>query len=168
MGMLLQSRLPGSSKAADTTRLAEQYAQFKGRGRYGKAAAAALPAPVATTANPVKYDEVVRGRDKRKHLHAEDCECCHEYYESAKPQPQRLQRPLWRSPKAKGMMDAVTTVAIASNEETRENVEAHKHTISRHRHVWQAPQTPPGYWDISFPTTQEVAEINQEALSRRR
>lgn len=43
------------------------------------------------------------------------------------------------------------------------DIAAHKKQISRHRHRWEAPKTPPGYWDISFPDTQEVDEINRQA-----
>jgi hypothetical protein len=35
--------------------------------------------------------------------------------------------------------------------------------ISRHRHNWERPKTPPNYWDIGFPTTQEVGDINERA-----
>ena len=48
-------------------------------------------------------------------------------------------------------------------DELVDDVAAHKKQISRHRHRWEAPQTPPGYWDISFPDTQEVEDINHRA-----
>jgi len=41
--------------------------------------------------------------------------------------------------------------------------DAHRQRISRHRHVWAPPATPPEYWTIEFPTTQQAAEINRRA-----
>ncbi|KDQ59381.1 hypothetical protein JAAARDRAFT_107986, partial [Jaapia argillacea MUCL 33604] len=40
----------------------------------------------------------------------------------------------------------------------------HRKEISRHRHQWAPPSTPPGYWNIGFPDTQEAADINQQAI----
>lgn len=39
----------------------------------------------------------------------------------------------------------------------------HKKAISRHRQNWERAKTPPGYWDIGFPDTQEVGNINEKA-----
>ncbi|KAI9622753.1 hypothetical protein H4Q26_015036 [Puccinia striiformis f. sp. tritici PST-130] len=36
--------------------------------------------------------------------------------------------------------------------------------ISRHRHFNPPPQTPPGYWQMGFPDTQHVEEINRKAI----
>ena len=41
--------------------------------------------------------------------------------------------------------------------------DAHRQLISRHRHVWAPPATPPDYWTIEFPDTQKAAEINKKA-----
>ncbi len=35
--------------------------------------------------------------------------------------------------------------------------------ISRHREHWARAETPPGYWNIGFPDTQQVEEMNAEA-----
>jgi hypothetical protein len=42
-------------------------------------------------------------------------------------------------------------------------LQSHRNHISRHRQQWQGPSTPPGYWDIGFPDTQQAAEINRRA-----
>ena len=42
-------------------------------------------------------------------------------------------------------------------------IEKHKQEISKHRHDWAPPSTPPKYWSIGFPDTQEVKEINRKA-----
>ncbi|KAH8108219.1 DNA repair protein endonuclease SAE2/CtIP C-terminus-domain-containing protein [Cristinia sonorae] len=139
-----------------------QYSCYKGKGRYAKQAEP--PSLGESSRKPpagFKYDEVVRGSRQRKHLHAGDCECCHEYYESVGPQPPRLQPPLWRSPPAARRDQAVHTPT--ASEDISSNIDAHKHEISRHRHQWQPPATPPGYWTIGFPDTQEIADINNAA-----
>ncbi|EFP90144.2 uncharacterized protein PGTG_15992 [Puccinia graminis f. sp. tritici CRL 75-36-700-3] len=43
------------------------------------------------------------------------------------------------------------------------SVSRHQHEISRHRHFNPPPLTPPGYWQMGFPDTQRVQEINQLA-----
>jgi len=35
--------------------------------------------------------------------------------------------------------------------------------ISKHRFAWAPAATPPDYWHIGFPTTQEAADINKKA-----
>jgi hypothetical protein len=30
--------------------------------------------------------------------------------------------------------------------------------IGRHRYIYNKPPTPPGYWDMGFPSTQELKE----------
>jgi hypothetical protein len=42
-------------------------------------------------------------------------------------------------------------------------IAAHRQEISRHRYQWRAPEDPPAYWNIGFPDTQEVADINRRA-----
>lgn len=39
----------------------------------------------------------------------------------------------------------------------------HRQAISRHRHHWERTKTPPGYWNIGIPDTQETEEINKQA-----
>ena len=42
-------------------------------------------------------------------------------------------------------------------------IESHNKAVSRHRHAWARATTPPGYWDIGFPNTQAVGNINEKA-----
>jgi len=44
----------------------------------------------------------------------------------------------------------------------------HKKDISRHRHNWERASTPPGYWNIGFPSTQEALDINKKAKEMHR
>lgn len=54
-------------------------------------------------------------------------------------------------------------MSFSDDEEVDEELAHHVHEISRHRNRWEAPATPPGYWDINFPDTQEAAAINLRA-----
>ena len=49
------------------------------------------------------------------------------------------------------------------DEVNEKEIQRHMQEISRHRHNWAPPSTPPKYWSIGFPDTQEVEEINREA-----
>jgi hypothetical protein len=91
-----------------------------------------------------------------------------QYYEAIGPLPPRQQAPLWRTPKKKrhsspGLGMRLNDFEDESNGDLEEDIAEHKQQISRHRYRFEAPKTPPKYWDIGFPDTQEVAEINQRA-----
>ena len=45
---------------------------------------------------------------------------------------------------------------------------AHRQAVSRHRAQWERAPTPPGYWDIGFPDTQAVENINERAAELHR
>ncbi|KAH7905815.1 DNA repair protein endonuclease SAE2/CtIP C-terminus-domain-containing protein [Hygrophoropsis aurantiaca] len=115
-----------------------------------------------------QYDAVVRKREQRKALLADDCECCHDYYEAIGPLPHGLQRPLWRSPPSS---PSKTTHQCKHNaNDGISSVALHKQVISKHRHHWHRAKTPPAYWDIGFPDTQEASAINHlaEQMHRRK
>ncbi|KDR79382.1 hypothetical protein GALMADRAFT_243412 [Galerina marginata CBS 339.88] len=164
----------------------EDYSAFKGRGRYGKTTQDPKQSTINAlyTIDPARngglayqYDEVVRSKDERRKMDAGDCECCREYYESVGPLPSRLQQPLWRSPPATPVKPCPRHLLSNSNEDHRDrirpspsrsvrrqsDIELHKKAISRHRHAWARATTPPGYWNIGFPDTQEVGDINDQA-----
>ncbi|KAI0332186.1 hypothetical protein GY45DRAFT_1321215 [Cubamyces sp. BRFM 1775] len=158
--------VPSTSAGPSGTKALDDYTPFKGRGRYGeelKAGKNNINAlyeldPAQNDGVAFQYDEVVRDKRRRKNMHAADCECCHDYYEAIGPLPPRTGGPLWRSPestpsKRDSFEDEVAAAAI----------EEHKQAISRHRQHWPRAQTPPNYWNIGFPDTQEVAEMNAEA-----
>lgn len=55
-------------------------------------------------------------------------------------------------------------LSFSQDENPREReMEAHKQDISRHRQTWGRGKTPPDFWNIGFPNTQEVNEINEKA-----
>lgn len=111
-----------------------------------------------------QYDEVVKSREGRKHMLADDCECCRGYYEGVGPLPKPLQKPLWRSPSSTPTKKRrLSFDSLSDCKENREDIEHHKKEISRHRHHWYRAKTPPGYWDIGFPDTQETSDINRRA-----
>ncbi|KAG0706430.1 DNA repair protein endonuclease SAE2/CtIP C-terminus-domain-containing protein [Suillus ampliporus] len=111
-----------------------------------------------------QYDDVVKSREERKRMLADDCECCRGYYEAVGPLPKALQQPLWRSPSSTpSKKRRFSFDSLSDCKENREDIERHKKDISRHRHHWYRAKTPPGYWDIGFPDTQETSDINQRA-----
>ena len=52
--------------------------------------------------------------------------------------------------------------------ECNNDIAQHKKDISRHRHHWERSKTPPGYWNIGFPSTQEALDINEQAKEMHR
>ncbi|KAJ3185848.1 hypothetical protein HDU85_001217 [Gaertneriomyces sp. JEL0708] len=94
---------------------------------------------------PYKYAEVVRNKEVRKKMHAQDCPCCNGFYKAAGPiQP----HPELGAPSA--------------------TERDHIQSVSRHRHWHKPPDTPPGYWEVGFPTTQQVAAYNEAAKTKSR
>ncbi|KAJ6573964.1 DNA repair protein endonuclease SAE2/CtIP C-terminus-domain-containing protein [Mycena vulgaris] len=153
-----------------TSKQLTDYSAFKGRGRYGKAPAASGSDTInaAYAIDPAQngglnfqYDAVVRGKDERRRMAGGDCECCRDYYEAIGPLPSRLQPPLWRSPPA----SPEKARPCRRGDAGREEITAHKQAISRHRHDWERASTPPSYWQIGFPTTQEAEIINEKAAT---
>ncbi|KIK24935.1 hypothetical protein PISMIDRAFT_677712 [Pisolithus microcarpus 441] len=142
----------------------------KPRGRYAQVASAGIPTvnskfSVRKDLNQgldFPYDAVVRSREERRHMEGDDCECCHDYYKAIGPVPSP-QRPLWRSPKRK--RNACSRSDDDKDKENADDIEQHKHRVSRHRHHWHRPKTPPAYWEIGFPDTQEASEINRRAAA---
>jgi DNA repair protein endonuclease SAE2/CtIP C-terminus len=70
----------------------------------------------------------------------------------------------------KGMVQLCSSdPLLASGPNRRDNdIAQHKRDISRHRHNWERANTPPGYWNIGFPSTQEAFDINEKAKEMHR
>ncbi|KAG7095027.1 hypothetical protein E1B28_005818 [Marasmius oreades] len=173
---------------ASTLKKSSDYSAYKGRGRYAPVEVSndedrPLNELFVVDANQnqgldYEFDNVVRGKE-RKRLLAGDCEECREYYEASGPKPPRLQPPPWRSPasspvkdtkrtschhkgKGKGKGNTPETMPESPTPQRR-MIDSHRQEISRHRAQWERGKTPPGYWGIGFPTTQEVQDINEKA-----
>ncbi|WFD31486.1 hypothetical protein MSPP1_002523 [Malassezia sp. CBS 17886] len=81
--------------------------------------------------------------------HAGGCACCRDYYEmvaDVAPAP----RAVWASPSA-------------PTDETRASPRTRRRYTSRHRAMTPPDPTPPDYWELSFPNTQDAHEINERA-----
>ncbi|KAE8212578.1 hypothetical protein CF327_g3791 [Tilletia walkeri] len=61
--------------------------------------------------------------------------------------------------------DRDTVIVYQITEEDQR--QAHRQAISRHRNTAPPSLTPPGYWNIAFPSTQQVREMNEETEVRR-
>ncbi|KAF8710498.1 DNA repair protein endonuclease SAE2/CtIP C-terminus, partial [Rhizoctonia solani] len=160
------------------------YQQFKGRGRY---AVTSKPGDKTINSefeiNPIhnegvafQFDSVVRDKNERKKLTAGDCIACKEYYEAVGAMPARPGAPLWKSPPPEGAgpslrphsckhREGSADLSVSDDVDMEDDVglAAHKQAISRHRHKWVPASTPPDYWNIGFPDTQQVEEINRRA-----
>lgn len=86
-----------------------------------------------------------------------------QYYKAVGPLPARLQPPMWRSPQSKSKKRPRDSLEDEVDDVDAEAVEEHKQAISRHRQQWARGETPPGYWNIGFPDSQEVEAMNAEA-----
>ncbi|KAJ7045824.1 DNA repair protein endonuclease SAE2/CtIP C-terminus-domain-containing protein [Mycena alexandri] len=163
-----------NARASSSKQLAD-YSGYKGRGRYandGTDGSTTINAKFKIDAaqnggRNFQYDEVVRGREDRRRMEAGDCESCRDYYEAIGPMPNRLQAPLWRTPPgspsgSKPKPCPHNHTGLARNQSAAD-ITSHKQAISRHRHHWERAKTPPSYWSIGFPDTQEVAKINEKA-----
>lgn len=140
----------------------DDYSKYKGRGRYSNVSKASGPSnpttinaafaidPHANDGLDFEFSDVVRGKEKRKRMHGEDCECCKDYYEGVGPLPPRLQPPLWKSPSRKSSGSGQGQGQVLTPRRER------KKGISRHRNAWARAKTPPEYWNIGFPDTQDV------------
>ena len=91
--------------------------------------------------------------------------------------PPRPQPPLWRSPDSTPIKAPNPTRPGPDSADEGEQpdadsdpnaIGAHIHQISRHRDQGERPRTPPGYWNIGFPDTQQAAAINEAARSMHR
>ncbi|QRW14530.1 myosin-3 [Ceratobasidium sp. AG-Ba] len=138
------------------------YQQYKGRGRY----AAGVPKSGDKTINS-EY-EIDPTRNEGMPFEFDSV-----YYEAVGPMPKRNAGPLWRSPPPEG--DQSSTIHVCKHHATaaadrsgdmdeEANIAAHKQAVSRHRHKWAPASTPPGYWNIGFPDTQQVEDINRQAV----
>ncbi|KAI0043312.1 hypothetical protein FA95DRAFT_409471 [Auriscalpium vulgare] len=112
--------------------------------------------PAANRGRAFQYDEVVRGKQHRHALGATSCDDCRDYYAAVGPLPPRLHAPAWRTPPS-------SPVHSRDRGHPEHGIRQHQKEISRHRAQWPRPPTPPGYWDIGFPDTQEATAINAQA-----
>ncbi|GHJ84195.1 hypothetical protein NliqN6_0597 [Naganishia liquefaciens] len=121
------------------------------------------------------YQTVERRKEERKKMMGHGCIECENYYNAVGEMPVVSRAPVWRSPspgsdtRAGGSTTAGKcphgrTVGAGEAEDAKQGL---KNKISRHREDWTAPSTPPMYWNIGFPSTQDVEEINALAEEQR-
>ncbi|WVW86214.1 hypothetical protein I302_108256 [Kwoniella bestiolae CBS 10118] len=159
--------LSPSEKALKLRRLAkmpvsekrELYKGYKGNGRYVKPEDMSKTVNEEYEINPSQndghsfaYHDVRRKKEDRRGMHGGDCECCRDWYEVIGDIPRFNQPPKWRD-------EHEEVVERDQGDYVRE----HQNMVSRHRETWIRPPTPPGYWKIGFPSSQDVREQNREA-----
>ncbi|OCF44665.1 hypothetical protein I317_01552 [Kwoniella heveanensis CBS 569] len=138
----------------------ELYKDYKGKGRYVRPEEVHTSVREEYEIDPEQnegaafaFHDVKRKRAERKQMHGGDCECCKDYYEAVGEIPRFNHGPVWRD-------EPVSTDASTRAEDA---VREHQNRVSRHRETWTKPPTPPGYWKIGFPSTQDVLEQNEKA-----
>ncbi|KAJ7217745.1 DNA repair protein endonuclease SAE2/CtIP C-terminus-domain-containing protein [Mycena pura] len=162
---------PITNMHASSSRQLADYSAYKGRGRYandGFGGNSGINAqfgidPAQNAGKDFQFDDVVRKREDRRRLEAGDCECCSNYYDAIGPMPNRLHAPLWRSPPSSSGEGKRCLRTGSTETDGAAEIMSHKQAISRHRHRWARATTPPSYWNIGFPSTQEVVSINDKA-----
>ncbi|KAJ3025144.1 UNVERIFIED_CONTAM: hypothetical protein HDU68_007431 [Siphonaria sp. JEL0065] len=83
----------------------------------------------------IKFQEVVREKDERRKLHGATCPCCSGFYEAA------------------GHVPPIVELGQAAPSSEKNS---HVQKVSRHRTAHEAPCTPDGFWEVGFPTTQDL------------
>ncbi|CAG8740743.1 7117_t:CDS:2, partial [Cetraspora pellucida] len=100
----------------------------------------------------VRFNETVRKQSERRQLQGEDCRDCRRYYEITGPMP---------IPDATGLNRCGHT----NQEQSAELLmEARLQYTSKHRTKYSRAPTPPGFWRVGFPTSQELAETNEQSV----
>ncbi|RIA92915.1 hypothetical protein C1645_763606 [Glomus cerebriforme] len=94
-----------------------------------------------------RYIETIRKKNERRQLMAQDCRDCRKYYE---------------------MTGISLSRQCDHNQSSESLMQDRKQLISRHRAKYSRPQTPPGFWKVGFPTSQEIAEINELSVAYER
>ncbi|OXG15933.1 hypothetical protein C361_05378 [Cryptococcus neoformans Tu259-1] len=147
----LINKLPASEKR-------ELYKEYKKGGRYMVLEALEQRATEEFEIDPAQnkgaafaFHDVKRKKTERMQMHGGECECCKGYYEAVGVMPKFYQAPTWKD---QGQVE---------EEDGEQKMREHLNKVSRHREDWVKPPTPPGYWQIGFPTTQEVEEQNRKA-----
>ncbi|CAB4494297.1 unnamed protein product [Rhizophagus irregularis] len=90
-----------------------------------------------------RYIETIRKKSERRQLMAQDCPDCRKYYE-------------------------MTGISLSRQCDHNQSSETLVQKIGRHRAKYSRPQTPPGFWKVGFPTSQEIAEINELSVTYER
>jgi hypothetical protein len=90
------------------------------------------------------YHVVLRGKS-RSCVHGKTCKDCERFYEMAGDLPNFEEwGPQWNDDKSDRKFDIVSKT-------------------SRHKELWERPESPPGFGDFDFPTTQEQVELNKKS-----
>ncbi|KAL1919024.1 uncharacterized protein VTP21DRAFT_2405 [Calcarisporiella thermophila] len=107
-----------------------------------------------------KYNETVRKKDKRRQLRGTDCGCCRRFYEVTAGVSVL---------NSDDNNDASPTFSHSNQRQPSPGtmMERRLQRVSRHRYKHKPPASPPGYWNVDFPTTDELEEWREEANRRR-
>ncbi|CAG8459324.1 2037_t:CDS:2 [Acaulospora morrowiae] len=85
-------------------------------------------------------------KSDRRRLQAEDCRECRRFYEITGPLP---------------LLGSIGTHSSNQEQSPESLMEARMHHCSRHRIKYSRPTTPPGFWQVDIPTSQEMEETRE-------
>ncbi|RIB11081.1 Com1/Ctip family, partial [Gigaspora rosea] len=102
----------------------------------------------------IRFNEVVRKQSERRQLQGEDCRDCRRFYEITGPMP---------IPDTFGL-NRGHGHTNQEEQSAEALMEARLQLTSRHRSRYSRAPTPPGFWRVGFPTSQELAETNEQSL----
>ncbi|KAJ3112671.1 hypothetical protein HK100_002246 [Physocladia obscura] len=110
----------------------------------------------ATTTPTYKHQEgAQRNKVERRKMHGTTCPCCNDFYEAVGNVPPILE------------LGQKLPQGHDDGDNDGGSV-AHLQKVSRHRTRFLKPETPEGFWDVGFPSTQEVEERNQRSKEKRK
>ena len=109
----------------------------------------------------VKFQETVRNKDARQKMHATDCPCCREvrtfFPHSQFCSPLTLFSQFHLATRVeKHMLPDPNMPGAVYDEDYQSRLQR----VGKHRTIYEKPATPEGYWDMDFPSTQEVRRRN--------
>ncbi|KAF9572095.1 hypothetical protein EC968_010346 [Mortierella alpina] len=107
------------------------------------------------------YNYTERRKDKRRQMHGHDCACCRRFYELTGPLPLPDGFNAFFTPAPRPGEKEIWE--MTPEERLQQRIQA----TSRHRVQHEVPLTPPGFWDTTFPPTQEGEEWDRIAEERR-
>ncbi|KAI5480961.1 retinoblastoma-binding protein 8 [Pseudohyphozyma bogoriensis] len=109
------------------------------------------------------YSEVVRSKKEREKMVATTCQDCEAWYERTGSRVACAHAAKAAAAKGKGKTkDSFLKTRHDEMEKQRRVQEA-----SRHRYQQRPDPSPPDFWQMGFPTTQKVEEINKKAALNR-
>ncbi|KAK4053665.1 hypothetical protein OIV83_001321 [Microbotryomycetes sp. JL201] len=149
----------------DSLSTREIIARAKARRRIEAEAIRAARTPVKDTPKNPRVQDLSelssRKKEVRQRMTGSSCEQCKSYYDATShgESPRRV----CSHSKSDQSFSPLNPLSRQAHVDHKERLQS----TSRHRSFRQAEPDPPGYWDMHFPNTQQVAELNRQSEEQR-